>query len=124
MRKAGPCKSMVRPFYRKMPTEAGMLRSITAAGRHRELRRGLLHALRRGARCWPPREPRPPRRLRRTARRWERRLLARIHRLTVGMLRKQIEPVTAAAFWRWLMRWQHVAPGTQVVGERGTLEVL
>src|SRR6202030_1772228 len=54
----------------------------------------------------------------------ERRLLARIHRVTVGMLRKQIEPVTAAAFLRWLMRWQHVAPGTQVVGERGTLEVL
>jgi ATP-dependent Lhr-like helicase len=54
----------------------------------------------------------------------ERRLLARIHRLTVGMLRKQIEPVTAAAFMRWLMRWQHVSPGTQVTGERGTLEVL
>jgi ATP-dependent Lhr-like helicase len=54
----------------------------------------------------------------------ERRLLARIHRLTVGMLRKQIEPVTAAAFMRWLMRWQHVAPGAQVTGERGTLEVL
>jgi len=54
----------------------------------------------------------------------ERRLLARIHRLTVGMLRKQIEPVTAAQFMRWLMRWQHVAPGTQVAGERGTLEVL
>jgi ATP-dependent Lhr-like helicase len=54
----------------------------------------------------------------------ERRLLARIHRLTVGMLRKQIEPVTAAAFMRWLMRWQHVAAGTQVTGERGTLEVL
>jgi len=54
----------------------------------------------------------------------ERRLLARIHRLTVGMLRKQIEPVTAAAFMRWLMRWQHVAPGTQVAGERGALEVL
>jgi ATP-dependent Lhr-like helicase len=54
----------------------------------------------------------------------ERRLLARIHRLTVGMLRKQIEPVTAAAFMRWLLRWQHVAAGTQVAGERGTLEVL
>jgi len=54
----------------------------------------------------------------------ERRLLARIHRLTVGMLRKQIEPVTAAAFMRWLLRWQHVAPGTQVAGERGTLEVV
>jgi ATP-dependent helicase Lhr and Lhr-like helicase len=54
----------------------------------------------------------------------ERRLLARIHRLTVGMLRKQIEPVTAAQFMRWLMRWQHVAPGSQVLGERGVLEVL
>ena len=54
----------------------------------------------------------------------DRRLLARIHRLTVGMLRKQIEPVTAAQFMRWLMRWQHIAPGTQVAGERGTLEVL
>jgi ATP-dependent Lhr-like helicase len=54
----------------------------------------------------------------------ERRLLARIHRLTVGMLRKQIEPVTPAQFMRWLARWQHVAPGTQVAGERGALEVL
>jgi len=54
----------------------------------------------------------------------ERRLLARIHRLTVGTLRKQIEPVTAAQFMRWLMRWQHVAAGTQVVGERGTLEIV
>ncbi len=54
----------------------------------------------------------------------ERRLLARIHRLTVAMLRKQIEPVTAAQFMRWLARWQHVAPGSQVLGERGTLEVL
>jgi ATP-dependent Lhr-like helicase len=25
---------------------------------------------------------------------------------------------------RWLLEWQHVAPGTQVTGERGTLEVL
>jgi ATP-dependent Lhr-like helicase len=54
----------------------------------------------------------------------ERRLLARIHRLTVATLRKQIEPVTAAQFMQWLLRWQHVAVGTQVAGERGTLEVL
>jgi ATP-dependent Lhr-like helicase len=40
------------------------------------------------------------------------------------MLRKQIEPVTAAQFMRWLLRWQHVAPGSQANGERGTLEVL
>jgi ATP-dependent Lhr-like helicase len=25
---------------------------------------------------------------------------------------------------RWLLRWQHIAPGTQTTGERGTLEVL
>ena len=54
----------------------------------------------------------------------ERRLLARIHRLTVATLRKQVEPVTRAQFMRWLMRWQHVAPETQVAGERGVLEVL
>jgi ATP-dependent helicase Lhr and Lhr-like helicase len=54
----------------------------------------------------------------------ERRLLARIHRLTVATLRKQIEPVTAAQFMQWLLQWQHAAPGTQVSSERGTLEVL
>jgi ATP-dependent helicase Lhr and Lhr-like helicase len=54
----------------------------------------------------------------------ERRLLARIHRLTLGSLRKQIEPVTAATFMRWLLRWQHVVPGTQTRDEHGTLQVL
>jgi ATP-dependent helicase Lhr and Lhr-like helicase len=54
----------------------------------------------------------------------DRRLLARIHRLTVATLRKQIEPVTAAQFMQWLLRWQHVAPGTQVLGERATLEIV
>jgi ATP-dependent helicase Lhr and Lhr-like helicase len=54
----------------------------------------------------------------------DRRLLARIHRLTVATLRKQIEPVTPAQFMRWLLRWQHMAPGSQVQGERATLEVL
>ncbi|MGB9235019.1 MAG: DEAD/DEAH box helicase, partial [Terriglobales bacterium] len=54
----------------------------------------------------------------------ERRLLARIHRLTVATLRKQIEPVTAAQFMNWLLRWQHIAPGTQVRGEHGMLEVI
>jgi ATP-dependent Lhr-like helicase len=54
----------------------------------------------------------------------ERRLLARIHRLTLGSLRSQIQPATAAQFMRWLLRWQHAAPGTQVLGERGTLEIL
>jgi len=54
----------------------------------------------------------------------DRRLLARIHRLTVATLRKQIEPVNAAQFMRWLLRWQHLAPEAQVQGERATLDVL
>jgi ATP-dependent helicase Lhr and Lhr-like helicase len=54
----------------------------------------------------------------------ERRLLARIHRLTVATLRKQIEPISPAQFMRWLLRWQHIASGTQVQGERATLDVL
>ena len=54
----------------------------------------------------------------------ERRLLARIHRLTVGELRKQVQPVTPARFMRWLLRWQHAAPGTQLTGERGVVEIL
>jgi ATP-dependent Lhr-like helicase len=54
----------------------------------------------------------------------ERRLLARIHRLTLGQLRRQIQSVTPAQFMNWLLRWQHVAPGTQLLGERGTLEAV
>ena len=54
----------------------------------------------------------------------DRRLLARIHRLTLGVLRKEIEPVTPAEFMRWLLRWQHLAPGTELRGERGVLEAL
>ena len=54
----------------------------------------------------------------------DRRLLARIHRLTVGTLRKMVQPVPPAQFMSWLLRWQHVAPGTGLFGERGTLEVL
>jgi len=54
----------------------------------------------------------------------DRRLLARIHRLTLGKLRKEIEPVSAAQFMRWLLRWQHLAPDTQLFGKHGTLEVL
>ena len=54
----------------------------------------------------------------------DRRLLARIHFLTLGTLRKQIEPATAAQFLRWLLRWQHTAPNSQLAGERGVLEIL
>jgi ATP-dependent helicase Lhr and Lhr-like helicase len=54
----------------------------------------------------------------------DRGLLARIHRLTLRELRSHIQPASASQFMRWLLRWQHVAPGAQMLGERGTLEVL
>ncbi len=54
----------------------------------------------------------------------ERRLLSRIHHLTVATLRKQVEPVTPAQFMRWLLRWQHIAPQSQLAGERGLLQAL
>jgi ATP-dependent Lhr-like helicase len=54
----------------------------------------------------------------------DRALLARIHRLTVGRLRREIEPVTAADFMRFLFRWQHVQPGTHLHGRQGVLEIV
>jgi ATP-dependent Lhr-like helicase len=54
----------------------------------------------------------------------ERRVLSRIHRLTLGRLRREIEAVSAAEFMRFLFRWQHVQPGTQLHGRDGVLQVL
>lgn len=54
----------------------------------------------------------------------ERRLLARTHRLTVAKLRKEVEPASPAEFMRFLLRWQHVYPRTQLHGRQGLLEVL
>jgi len=54
----------------------------------------------------------------------DRRLLARIHRLTIRTLRREIQPVSAADFMRYLLRWQHVQPGTQLHGREGLLQVL
>src|SRR5262245_15938784 len=53
-----------------------------------------------------------------------RRLLARIHRLTIGRLRKEVEPVTAAEFMQFLFQWQHVAPGSRRHGEAGLLDIV
>jgi ATP-dependent Lhr-like helicase len=54
----------------------------------------------------------------------ERRILQRIHRLTLGTLRKQVEPVTPAIFMRWLLDWHHLAPETQLTGEEGVLAAI
>ncbi len=53
-----------------------------------------------------------------------RRVLARIHRLTIGSLRREIEPVSTADFVRFLLRWQHLAPGTRLHGADGLLQIL
>jgi len=53
-----------------------------------------------------------------------RRVLARIHRLTLARLRKEIEPVSAAALMRFLLRWQRVARNTQVIGADGLARIV
>ena len=54
----------------------------------------------------------------------DRRLLARIHRLTLGRLRREIEPVSPAEFMRFLLTWQHLPSGTQLHGEQGLSIIL
>jgi ATP-dependent helicase Lhr and Lhr-like helicase len=53
-----------------------------------------------------------------------RRVLARIHRRTLGALRREIEPVSSIEYVRFLHRWQHVAPGSRLHGIDGTLQVI
>ncbi|MBW2231796.1 MAG: DEAD/DEAH box helicase [Deltaproteobacteria bacterium] len=53
-----------------------------------------------------------------------RRLLTRIHSYTRDRLRREIEPVSAQDFIRFLLRWQHTAPGTQGEGRGGVAHVV
>ncbi|WP_225737598.1 DEAD/DEAH box helicase [Dyella acidiphila] len=46
----------------------------------------------------------------------ERHLLARIHRYTIGRLRREIEPVSRRDLMRFLLEWQHATPGTRLQG--------
>jgi ATP-dependent Lhr-like helicase len=54
----------------------------------------------------------------------ERRVLARINRRMLDGLRREIEPVTAADFLRFLFAWQNVRPGTQLRGQPGLARVI
>ena len=54
----------------------------------------------------------------------ERRLLARIHRHTLGKLRREIEPVSQADFMRFLFRWQHIGDQKRLHGSEGTAAVV
>jgi ATP-dependent Lhr-like helicase len=50
--------------------------------------------------------------------------LARIHRLTLGRMRKEIEAVAPVEFMKFLCSWQHLAPGAQLRGRDGVLQVI
>lgn len=54
----------------------------------------------------------------------ERGLLARIHRLTLGRLRREIESVSSTDFVRFLFSWQHVHPSNRLRGREGVMEVI
>ncbi len=53
-----------------------------------------------------------------------RRLLARIHGYTRDRRRREIEPVTARDFMRFLLRWQHLAAGSKREGRFGLVSVI
>ncbi len=53
-----------------------------------------------------------------------RRLLARIHAYTQDRLRREIEPVTAQDYIRFLLRWQHVSQDSRLEGRRGVLAAI
>ncbi|MDQ3898041.1 MAG: DEAD/DEAH box helicase, partial [Actinomycetota bacterium] len=53
-----------------------------------------------------------------------RRLLARMHSYSRRSRRQSVEPVTAQDFMRFVLRWQHAAPGTQLAGDQGLVAVL
>jgi ATP-dependent Lhr-like helicase len=54
----------------------------------------------------------------------DRRLLARIHRLTINRLRAEIQPVSLAEFQRFLLAWQRVDAEHRAEGPEGVEAVL
>jgi ATP-dependent Lhr-like helicase len=54
----------------------------------------------------------------------DRRLLQRIHRLTVGRLRAEVEPLSAQDFMRFLFRWHHVDAESKLRGPQALLRVV
>jgi len=50
--------------------------------------------------------------------------LEEIHRLTLNRLRKEMEPATPAEYADFLLRWQHVHPGTRLAGIDGLREAI
>ncbi|MDQ4097409.1 MAG: DEAD/DEAH box helicase, partial [Actinomycetota bacterium] len=53
-----------------------------------------------------------------------RRVLARMHAYSRRSRRQAVEPATAQDFVRFLLRWQHLAPGTQLSGDEGLAKAI
>ncbi len=53
-----------------------------------------------------------------------RRLLARMHAYSRRARRSSVDPVSPQDFMRFLLEWQHLAPGTQLTGPGGLVRVL
>ena len=57
--------------------------------------------------------------------RWcARHLLVRLHAASRARRRRRVEPASIADLVRFLSRWQHVAPGTQLEGRNGLLAAI
>ncbi|HZH04090.1 MAG TPA: DEAD/DEAH box helicase, partial [Myxococcaceae bacterium] len=54
----------------------------------------------------------------------DRRLLQRVHRLTVGRLRREIEPLSGQDFMRFLFRWHHLGADDKLRGGSGLLKAV
>jgi len=54
----------------------------------------------------------------------ERRLLARIHRLTINRLRSEIQAVSIRDYLRFLLDWQHLTPEHRLQGPDGLIGVI
>jgi ATP-dependent Lhr-like helicase len=54
----------------------------------------------------------------------DRRALEQIHRRTLGILRREVQPVPFTAYADFLARWQHLAPGERLRGEGALVQVL
>ncbi|MBI4401678.1 MAG: hypothetical protein HY581_08605 [Nitrospirae bacterium] len=114
MESTGPTTAEELALKLHLPTEA-VSQSLLQLEAEGQVLRGSFRPVQPSAISHQPSVPLPE---------WcDRRLLARIHRLTIGTLRREIEPVTAADFMRFLFHWQHVASGSRLHGEAGLLEI-
>ena len=50
--------------------------------------------------------------------------LAQIHRRTLSLLRREVQPVSLFAFADFLARWQHLHPATRLAGRDGLVRIL